>query len=44
MHKLMNQVKMMAEKMREDVKQFRLQLKDVIDKGFFWDKENRLLH
>lgn len=33
MHKLMNQVKMAVEKMRENVKQFHLQFKDVIDKG-----------
>ena len=45
MHKLMNQVKMAAKKIREDVKQFQLQFKDVIDKGlpYFWDKDNRLL-
>ena len=46
MHNLMNQVKMAAEEMKEDVKQFQLQFKDVIDKGLpsFWDKDNRLLH
>ena len=46
MHKLMNQVKMTAEKMREDVKQFQLQFKDVFDNGlpYFWDKDNKLLH
>ena len=46
MHKLMNKVKMAAEKMREDVKQFQLQFKDLIDKDLpsFWDKNNRLLH
>jgi hypothetical protein len=37
---------MEAENMREDVKQFQLQFKDVIDKGLpsFWDKDNKLLH
>ena len=46
MHKLMNNVKMEVEKMREDVKEFQLQFKDVIDKRLpsFWDKENKLLH
>lgn len=46
MHKLMNQVKMVAEKMREDVKQFQLEFKDVIDKSLpsFLDKDNMLLH
>ena len=46
MHNLMNQVKMEAKEMKEDVKQFQLQFKYVIDKGFpsFCDKDNRLLH
>ena len=32
--------------MREDVKQFQLQFKYLIDKGLpsFWDKDNKLLH
>ena len=46
MHELMNKVKVAAKKMREDVKQFQLQFKDLIDKGLpsFWNKDNRLLH
>ena len=46
MHKLINEVKMVAKRKRVDVKQLQLQFKDVIDKCFpsFWDKDNRLLH
>ena len=46
MHELMNKMKVATEKMREDVKQFQLQFKDLVDKGLpsFWDKYNRLLH
>ena len=46
MDELMDKVKVATKKMREDMKEFQFQFKDLIDKGLpsFWDKDNMLLH